>query len=1153
MADRFPLIVNSVSQKIEELISGDSLDLTGNNIRASGSVGANGQYLKSDGSAVVWDTPGDVYLTLAQTLTNKTIESSFISGATNTFAAIPNTALNNSSITVNGVSIALGGSVTTPNDNTTYSIAVIDGVANQKVIRLTSGGSGAGVNDDVSIAVAAFSGTLPANHKAANLYINRTGDQITLSATAEDIDTITRVRADGGTLVTGDVTIAAGNFTTVSQLGNTITIAGENDNTITRVTENVSGAGNLVSGDITLASGSTNLTIAQAGSTFTFDSIDTITRVRATGPNGGSLVSGDILLEPGTNVDLAQVGNSITINSSFVNTETFIRGTTSGTYVSGNVTLAQAGATTITQGTGVNSGTITISSLDTNTTFTPRANGGLVISGTADVGAPNGTEFSIKNVDNLSNNKLSKWDTGNRQFTNSIIDDDGSTITIGGNLIVTGATTTIETQTLVVEDPIIELRKGNSLTGADGGIQVNRTTNGSGTVTSYSQLTWNENGGYWRTYDGALEHQLVTTDEAQTLTNKTLTSPVMTTPNIGVATATTINGLTISQVVDGILTIANNKTLSCNNTLTFQGTDSSTVSFGSGGSVVYTSNRIDALALTSSSQLAGKISDETGGGGKLMFNLNPVIQQSIGTQDTTFDLVDTSAALINFGGACTTMHIGSGRPTTPATAANTIRMFDTMTLQVDGNAIINDSDTGTLLVNGTATFANQDIYIQQVRVGRGNNDIQTNVALGEDALGTATSGTQNTAIGHEAGITIKAAAANTLIGTRAGFSTSVGGFNVALGRDALYTNATGTKNVALGTNAGYNSTGVGNVFIGHYAGANCTGTGNVVIGPAPDENGTNTTFAPLVPSGDRQLVIGSGTGYWMRGDINYDLTFPNNVIIGDDLTVNGSLTVNGLVTTLNTNTLDVDDKNIIMGSIQQSLGWSATVAVGSNQAVSVSSFDNLIEGVEVTIITGGITFADLTTSGKITAIDNAAGTITFDKNILGSSGSCTFNALGATNSSADGGGIIIKGLTDKSFTYTEGTNTFTSSEGIDLAANKSYKIANTQIANGQTQTIGPTTGNWTIGAGVTSISGVIGGLTVSAEIVPNADATYDLGSASLRWANVYSADLQLSNEGSANEVDGTWGQYTIQEGEEDLFLINRRSGKKYKFMLQEVN
>jgi hypothetical protein len=71
-------------------------------------------------------------------------------------------------------------------------------------------------------------------------------------------------------------------------------------------------------------------------------------------------------------------------------------------------------------------------------------------------------------------------------------------------------------------------------------------------------------------------------------------------------------------------------------------------------------------------------------------------------------------------------------------------------------------------------------------------------------------------------------------------------------------------------------------------------------------------------------------------------------------------------------------------------------------------------------------------------------------------------------------------------------------------------------------------------------------------ITPDIDATRDLGSPSLRWANIYSADLNLSNEGSANDIDGTWGSYTIQEGEDDLYLINRRSGKRYKFLLQEV-
>ena len=64
--------------------------------------------------------------------------------------------------------------------------------------------------------------------------------------------------------------------------------------------------------------------------------------------------------------------------------------------------------------------------------------------------------------------------------------------------------------------------------------------------------------------------------------------------------------------------------------------------------------------------------------------------------------------------------------------------------------------------------------------------------------------------------------------------------------------------------------------------------------------------------------------------------------------------------------------------------------------------------------------------------------------------------------------------------------------------------------------------------------------------------TYDLGTNSYRWRNIYTNDLNLSNEGSSNDIDGTWGDWTIQEGESDLFLKNNRSGKKYKFNLTEV-
>ena len=71
--------------------------------------------------------------------------------------------------------------------------------------------------------------------------------------------------------------------------------------------------------------------------------------------------------------------------------------------------------------------------------------------------------------------------------------------------------------------------------------------------------------------------------------------------------------------------------------------------------------------------------------------------------------------------------------------------------------------------------------------------------------------------------------------------------------------------------------------------------------------------------------------------------------------------------------------------------------------------------------------------------------------------------------------------------------------------------------------------------------------------IPGADNASNLGSSTKRWKNIYAADMHYSNEGDKNSIDGTWGSYTIQEGENDLFLLNNRNGKKYKFNLTEVN
>ena len=91
-----------------------------------------------------------------------------------------------------------------------------------------------------------------------------------------------------------------------------------------------------------------------------------------------------------------------------------------------------------------------------------------------------------------------------------------------------------------------------------------------------------------------------------------------------------------------------------------------------------------------------------------------------------------------------------------------------------------------------------------------------------------------------------------------------------------------------------------------------------------------------------------------------------------------------------------------------------------------------------------------------------------------------------------------------------------------------------------------------ISAGLPTSGGTLTGTLNSQHILPSTDDTYNLGSASKRWANIYTNDLKLSNEGKSNDVDGTWGSYIIQEGESDLFLINNRNGKKYKFNLTEV-
>jgi hypothetical protein len=63
-------------------------------------------------------------------------------------------------------------------------------------------------------------------------------------------------------------------------------------------------------------------------------------------------------------------------------------------------------------------------------------------------------------------------------------------------------------------------------------------------------------------------------------------------------------------------------------------------------------------------------------------------------------------------------------------------------------------------------------------------------------------------------------------------------------------------------------------------------------------------------------------------------------------------------------------------------------------------------------------------------------------------------------------------------------------------------------------------------------------------ILPNSDSSYNLGSPSFRWANVYTGDLHLRNEK---------GDWTLIEDEDALLLRNNRTEKFFKFVIEPVD
>ena len=249
---------------------------------------------------------------------------------------------------------------------------------------------------------------------------------------------------------------------------------------------------------------------------------------------------------------------------------------------------------------------------------------------------------------------------------------------------------------------------------------------------------------------------------------------------------------------------------------------------------------------------------------------------------------------------------------------------------------------------------------------------------------------------------------------------------------------------------------------------------------------------------------------------SYTLTFPSNIVNGQFLTTdaNGNLSWAAIDLTA------LSASNLTSGTIPDARFPATLPAIDGSNLTGITS-TSINNNADNRIITG---------SGTANTLEGES-RLTFD----GSDLVVTGDGVSEIKIADDGDGflqsagaaVIAKGYFDYSGSV---TGFYTNNSGQGMIGTKTSQNLNFIIGN------------------VVNLT-----LNQSGHLVPAVNNQKDLGTTSLRWRNIYTNDLNLSNEGGANDVDGTWGSYTIQEGAEDLFLVNKRNGKKYKFNLTEVN
>ena len=190
--------------------------------------------------------------------------------------------------------------------------------------------------------------------------------------------------------------------------------------------------------------------------------------------------------------------------------------------------------------------------------------------------------------------------------------------------------------------------------------------------------------------------------------------------------------------------------------------------------------------------------------------------------------------------------------------------------------------------------------------------------------------------------------------------------------------------------------------------------GASIIVEGPTDNGNETTLTVTDPTADRTITFPDATG-----------TVQLRVENVDDTEI-GYL--NGVTSAIQT---QMDAKAPLASPT-----FTGTVTIPAG--ASISGFAPLA----APALTGDATAVNLTVSGNLT-VNGTTTTINSttlavdDKNIV------LGDVETPTDTTADGGGITLKGATDKTFNWVDSTDAWTSSEHINLASGKSIYLNGT--------------------------------------------------------------------------------------------------------------